>query len=220
MVFRNREAAARLLAKKLKGFQKEHPLVLAVPRGAVPMGKIIADAIHGDLDVVLVRKLGAPGNPELAIGAVSESGAVYLGSAAGLFELSKEYVQKAAAREMETIRRRRTSYTPVRPPFNPRNRLVIIVDDGIATGATMLSAVRATHSQGARKVIVAAPVASREAANLLAAEADGTVFLDVPEEFWAISQFYEEFSQVTDEEVVRTLEARHGNSGSGLVSAS
>lgn len=205
MVFRDRADAAQRLAKKLRTLASEleinNPLVLAIPRGAVPMGKVIADAFHCELDVVLVRKIGAPGNPEFAIGAVSEFGDVYLSTAKELYGFSDAYIKDTVAQELQTIKNRRASYTPIRKPVPIAGRTVILIDDGIATGATMLSAVRSAKTQRARKVIVAAPVASDEAARLLGQEADATVFLDVPRDFWAISQFYEEFSQVSDQAV-------------------
>lgn len=169
------------------------------------MAKIVADALQCEFDVILIRKIGAPGNPEFAIGAVSEFGDVYLSSAKDIYGISEAQIKATVNQEMQTIRRRRAAYTPIRKPLALAGRTVLIVDDGIATGATMLSAVRSARAQKARKVIVAAPVASQDAANLLEKEADQTVFLDVPEEFWAISQFYESFPQVTDEEVVQLL---------------
>ena len=205
MIFRDREEAARLLAKKLSKFRKINLLVLAIPRGAVPMARVIADALQCDLDVVLVRKIGAPGNPEFAIGAVSEFGDLYLSAAKDIYGISESHIKAIVNQEMQTIRKRRAAYTPIRKPISLKGRTVLIVDDGIATGATMLAAVRSARTQTARKVIVAAPVASQEAANLLEKEADETIFLDVPEEFWAISQFYEEFPQVTDDEVSQIL---------------
>ncbi|MGK5086472.1 phosphoribosyltransferase family protein [Bdellovibrionota bacterium FG-2] len=205
MIFSNRENAARLLVHKLNKFRNKQPIVLAIPRGAVPMGKLIADELRCDFDVVLVRKIGAPDNPEFAIGAVSEFGNTYLSEARDLYGYSDEYLQRAVAQEMKTIKKRRAWYTPMRQPVSPSGRTVIIIDDGIATGATMLAAVRSVRNQKAKCIIVAAPVASQEAAKMLGKEADEVIFLDVPRNLRAISQFYEEFPEVSDEEVAMIL---------------
>ena len=145
MRFANREHAGRLLAEQLSAsYKNKHPLVLAIPRGAVPMAKIIADALGGELDVVLVRKLGHPAQPELAIGAVDESGHVLLSDYA--FEVGREYLDAEKERQLDVIRERRARYTPTSGPINPRDRIVIVVDDGIATGATMTAALRAIRA--------------------------------------------------------------------------
>ncbi len=207
MTFHDRKDAAHLIADKLAKFRESHPIVLAIPRGAVPMGRVIADELKCEFDVVLVRKIGAPDNPEFAIGSVSEFGDLYLSAAKDLYGYADKDIQSIVAREKETIKKRRATYTPIRKPANLAGRTVIIIDDGIATGATMLSAVRSARCQKARKIIVAAPVAAQEAAHLISLEADETIFLERPKNFWAISQFYEEFPQVTDEEVAQILSA-------------
>jgi putative phosphoribosyl transferase len=139
-MFRDRDEAATRLAERLKAYRGKNPLILAIPRGAVPMGKIIADKLEGELDVVLVRKLRAPHQPELAIGSVNEGGWTYLADFAELYGGSADYLESEKRAQMETIRQRRAQYTPIRPPIDPAGRIVIVIDDGLATGATMVCA--------------------------------------------------------------------------------
>lgn len=137
-MFRDRNDAASRLAEALIQYRGQHPLVLAIPRGAVPMAKVVAGVLDGDLDVVLVRKLRAPGNPEFAIGAVDETGWTYLADYAGQVAGSTDYIEAEKAAQLDVMRERRNSYTPIRPPLDPLGRIVIVVDDGLATGATMM----------------------------------------------------------------------------------
>jgi predicted phosphoribosyltransferase len=203
MRFKNREEAATLLARRLAAYRGQHPLVLGVPRGAVPMARIIADALDGELDVVLVRKLRAPGQPELAIGAVDETGALLKGH---YFDLaSEEYVREEVRTQQEILRKRRELYARAQPAIPPVGRVVIIVDDGIATGASILSAVRAVRTRGARRIVVAVGVAPPASLARLRAEADEVVCLYAPDDFYAVGQFFEEFQEVTDEMVVEAL---------------
>jgi predicted phosphoribosyltransferase len=205
MLFENREHAARLLARRLSAhYKNKNPLVLAIPRGAVPMAKIIADSLGGELDVVLVRKLGHPAQPELAIGAVDESGKVFL-SDYGL-GIEAEYLEEERKRQLEVLRRRRAQYTPARSPINPRDRIVIVVDDGIATGSTMTAALRAIRAQKPKKLVGAVGVASPAAARAMSREADAMVCLKVPGEFYAVGQFFKNFSQVSDDDVIAILQ--------------
>jgi predicted phosphoribosyltransferase len=205
MRFRDREAAAALLAERLAAYRGQHPLVLGVPRGAVPMAAVIARALEGDLDVVLVRKLRAPGQPELAIGAVDETGCVVRGQ---LFDIaSDEYIGSEVRTQMETLRRRRELYTHARAPFDPAGRIVIVVDDGIATGSSMLAAIRSIRARRPRRLIVATGVAPHSTLALIRAEADEVVCLHAPDDFYAVGQFFENFSEVTDDMVVAALAA-------------
>lgn len=204
MVFKDRKEAAEQLAKKLATLKGKNPLVLAVPRGGLPLGEIIAERLEGDLDVVLVHKIGAPGNPEYAIGSVSEFGTIYR-TGPSEFGSHSDYINAQARVEIERLKRRRKSYSPVRPPLSAQGRVVVIVDDGIATGSTLLAAVRAIRAQSPQKLIVAAPVTSNNAAELLTPEIDELVVLDIPEHFYAISQFYDSFPQVPDEEAIQIL---------------
>jgi predicted phosphoribosyltransferase len=203
MRFRDRDEAAALLAARLDRYRADHPLVLGVPRGAVPMARRIADALDGDLDVVLVRKLRAPGQPELAVGALDESGSVVKGHYYGL--VSEEYLRGEIRTQRELLRGRRALYTRTRPPIDPAGRTVIVVDDGIATGASMISALRSLRARQPLRIIVAIGVAPPSSLARLRQEADEVVCLHAPEDFSAVGEFYDDFSEVTDEMVVAAL---------------
>ena len=203
MLFQNREQAGRQLAEKLGSFRGQHPLVLGIPRGAVPMAKIIAGSLGGELDVVLVRKLGAPDQPELAIGAVDETGKVFLSGYAE--DVDDVYLEREKQEGLRVLRDRRAQYTPLRPPIDPRDRVVIVVDDGIATGSTITAALRAVRAKSPKTLVAAAAVASAEAERAMSQEADAVVCLDVPEDFFAVGQFFGDFSQISDQEVIDTL---------------
>jgi predicted phosphoribosyltransferase len=210
MPFHNRAEAAHLLAQRLVAYRGQHPLVLGIPRGAVPMARIIADALEGELDVVLVHKLGAPSRPELAIGAVDETGQVYLGPYVERLGISADYLAAETAAQLETLRRRRALYTPIRPPISPAGRLVIVVDNGIATGASMIAALRAVRAKQPARLIAAVAVAPHQTLKRMAPEADEVVCLEAPDEFYAVGEFFEDFSQVTDAEVVTILQQTRG----------
>lgn len=205
MIFENREHAATLLVQKLAKYKAQKPLVLGIPRGALPMAKIIADALDGELDVVLVHKLGAPGEPELAIGAVDEEGRVYLSDSVAEWGISSEHVDREKQEQLKTLRRRRAQYTPFRSPINPSGRTVIVVDNGIATGATMIAALRSVREQAPAKLVAAIAVLPVSVLKRIRKYADEVVYLDTPEDFFAVGQYFEDFSQVTDEEVVAIL---------------
>lgn len=207
MRFRSREHAAQLLAEKLTAdYKNRNPLVLGIPRGALPMAEIIANALGGELDVLLVHKLSHPEQPEFAIGAVDESGNTYFAEWAT--EVDSEVLKEEKQRQLAVLRRRRAQYTPLRPPIDPRGRIAIVVDDGIATGSTMIAALRAVRAKKPKKLICAVAVASPRAARAISREADAMVCLTTPAEFFAVGQFFEDFAQVTDQDVVDILE-RH-----------
>ncbi|MFO1462306.1 MAG: phosphoribosyltransferase [bacterium] len=207
IVFRNREEAAQGLAKALAPYRGKNPLVLAIPRGAVPMAKTIAEALGGEADVILVRKLRAPDQPELAIGAIDETGHVYLHPYCQQLDITDEYLEREKRQQLAVLRERRQQYTPARPPVSPKGRIVIVVDDGIATGSTMISALQALRAKGPAKLVVATGVAPRDTIRRIEQEADQVVCLGVPEFFHAVGQFYEDFAQVSDEEVMALLQA-------------
>jgi putative phosphoribosyl transferase len=205
MIFANRVTAAKQLAAALSEYRDKHPLVLAIPRGAVPMARIIATELSGEMDVVLVRKLRAPGNPEFAIGSVDESGWVYLADYAPQVGASDEYIKKEVAAQLEAIRQRRAQYTPVREPIDPAGRVVIVIDDGLATGATMIAALHALKAKQPKELICAVPVAPPETIEKVGAKADRVVCLSAPMNFGAVAQFYVDFPQVSDDEVIAAL---------------
>ena len=208
MAFRDRIDAARRLGEALRAYEGTKPVVLAIPRGAVPMGRVLAQRLGGQLDVVLVRKLGSPGSPEFAIGAVDESGWRYVAPYASQYGGDEAYLERECARQLEVMRERRKLYTPGHPPVDVAGRTAIVVDDGLATGATMLAALHAVRERRPARLVCAVPVASREALELVRPHADEVVCLDAPEWFGAVGQFYASFPQVEDEEVVRLLAAQ------------
>jgi predicted phosphoribosyltransferase len=203
--FASRFEAATLLAERLERYRGQNPLVLGIPRGAVPMAQVIAESLQGELDVVLVHKLGAPYQEEFAIGSVSERGDVHLSEEVDLYGIEKSYIDGEVARQLEVLRRRRAAYTPVRPPIHPAGRTVIVVDDGAATGWTMIAALRSLRSQNPSKLIAAIAVAPAKAVAAMKGEADEVVCLGTPAAFYAVGQFFNDFRQVTDEEVTEIL---------------
>ena len=203
--FASRFEAAQLLAKRLEHYRGQNPLVLGIPRGAVPMAQVIAESLKGELDVVLVHKLGAPYQEEFAIGSVSERGDVHLSPEVELYGIEKSHIDREVARQLDVLHRRRTAYTPVRPPISPAGRIVIVVDDGVATGWTMIAALRSVRSQRPAKLIAAMAVAPGRAVATMKQEADEVVCLATPASFYAVGQFFADFRQVTDEEVAEIL---------------
>lgn len=205
--FRDREHAAAELAQALQRYRGSHPLVLAVPRGAVPMAAVIARALDGELDIVQVRKLGAPFNPELAMGAVDENGWRYLSPEFALFDIDAATVDRLAAREIERMRDRRRLWMGDRAPIDAAGRTVIVVDDGLATGASMIAALHAVRARHPAQLVCAVAVAAPDSLERVRRYADEVVCLAAPAGFAAVGQYYLDFRQVEDAEVARILEA-------------
>jgi putative phosphoribosyl transferase len=215
--FDSRVDAARRLAQALARFRGRNPLVLAIPRGAVEMGRVVADELGGELDVVLVRKLRSPISPEFAVGSIDESGWAYVAARAARAGADAAYLEQEKERQLATLRKRRALYTPNRSPIDPKGRVVIVIDDGLATGATMIAALHAARAKQPQLLVCAVPVAAAGSLERVRPYADEMVCLDAPEQFYAVGQFYGEFRQVEDEEVVALLgkgagAARHGAS--------
>lgn len=209
-MFRDREQAGRALAAALKDLAKEEVVVLAIPRGGVVVGSEVARALRAPLDVVVTRKIGAPGEPEYAVGAVTQSGEVILDEAAvQMLRLGEDYLDKEAAYQWEEVKNRMRRFRGDRPLPSLKGKVVVVVDDGIATGSTISAALRSVKKQGPKSVVVAVPVGPAETIAKLSSEADRVVCLETPEPFFAIGQFYSDFRQVEDEEVKRILDA-HG----------
>lgn len=211
-MFPNRRAAGRQLADLLQHLRPDHPLVLALPRGGVPVGFEIATSLGAPLDLVLVRKVGVPWQPELALGAVVDGAdpqVLINEDLAAELSIDQSYIASETARQLEEIERRREIYFGNSPPAPLVDRTVIIVDDGIATGSTMGVALRAVKKSGAKRVVLAVPVAPHDTLQRLRPEADEIVCLDKPDPFIAVGAHYIEFSQLADADVIYLLEERH-----------
>jgi len=206
--FRDRSDAGKQLAAALARYKRERPIVLALPRGGVPVAAEVAAALVAPLDLILVRKIGVPFQPELAMGAVAdgpEPTIVRNEDVIQLAEITEAQFKDACERELAEIERRRRHYLTNRPRANVEGRVVIIVDDGIATGATTRVALRATRMRKPSKIVLATPVAPTDTLRDLRAETDGTVCLEQHETLGAIGLFYADFRQITDDEVVAIL---------------
>lgn len=212
-MFRDRQDAGRRLGQELLRYKDEHPVVLALPRGGVPVGFEIAQALGAPLDVLLVRKLGAPQQPELAAGAVVDGDRPEIVTnpevIAG-YGIGEDYIAAEAKRQLAEIERRRALYTGTRPPVDVAGKTVIVVDDGIATGATVRAALHALARRQPKKLVLAVPVAPPETIERLRREADEVVCLEAPPALGAISMFYADFRQLEDDEVVSLLELAAG----------
>lgn len=207
MVFQNRVEAGKKLATKLSSYKKtKNLIVLGIPRGGVVVGKQLAEFLHSPLDVIVTKKIGAPGNPELAIGAVGAIGEPVINEElAARVGADEKYLKSQIANLKSEVARRIKEYRGNRPPLSLKNKTVIITDDGVATGATMEAAVEVVRQQNPKKIIVAIPVIARDSLAKIEAKADEIVYLDAPLMFFAVGQFYESFPQISDEEVVKLL---------------
>ena len=204
--FRDRSEAGRLLGERVTYLKSEQPIVLALPRGGVPVAFEVAQALHGPLDVLLVRKLGVPFHPELAFGAIGEDDTQVLNTKlVQRLGISREGVAAVARRERAELLRRVALYRGNRAPLELVGRTVMIVDDGLATGATARVAVEVARARGAKRIIIAVPVSPPEVAAELGRLADEVISLQLPTHFQAVGEWYEDFNQTTDDEVTSLL---------------
>lgn len=201
--FRDRAQAAQLLAERVLRWRGCKPLVLAIPRGAVPMGRIVADRIEGELDVVMVRKIASAFDSELAVGAVDEHGTVELAPYFHRTRTGMDWVDAQVRDQVALMRRRRAAYGP---SADVRDRVVIVIDDGLATGSTMAAALRVLRERGPRRLHACVPVASAEAVALIAPLCDDVTVLATPFNFLSVSRHYEVFPQIEEAEVIRLLD--------------
>lgn len=205
--FVSREQAAELLAEELIQYKGRHPLVLAIPRGAVPMGSLIARLLDGELDIVLTHKLCAPMDPEYAIGAIDESGWVYISPVAARAGISPSYLEQEKERQLDSLKHRRIRFKSGKKPAAVKGRIAIVVDDGLATGATMIAALHAIRAREPARLVCAIPVAPSDTLDRVSELADEVICLQVPDDFRSVGQFYQHFPQVEEDEVIRILSA-------------
>ena len=206
MIFVDRQDAGRQLAEALAGLKGEDVVVLGIPRGGVVVAAEVARAHGWPLDTVIPRKIRAPGNPELGLGAIAPGVRVLDQRMLEMLGVSESYLDREIAEEEREIERRSDAYRRGRPAVDVKDKVAVVVDDGIATGGTATAAVRWARAQGARRVILAVPVAPAEGVRNLSREADEVVCLETPEPFYAVGQWYQEFPQTSDEEVVQILD--------------
>jgi predicted phosphoribosyltransferase len=216
--FRDRADAGRQLAERLSAYaNRDDVIVLALPRGGVPVAYEVAKRLHVPLDVFIVRKLGVPGYEELALGAIASGGVRVLNQdVVRVLPDAEMIVEAVTANELMEMERRERAYRDGRPPPDVRGRSVILIDDGLATGATMHAAVQALREQGPAKIVVAVPVCAPETCREIQKVADETVWLFAPEWFHGVGQFYDDFSQTSDDEVRRLLAEAARERGSNL----
>jgi putative phosphoribosyl transferase len=221
MLFQDRHDAGRVLADQLSTYRdRENVIVLALPRGGVPVGFEVARALHAPLDVFLVRKLGVPWQEELAMGAIASGGVRVLNtSVIEEADISQKWIESVTAHEQAELERREREYRDDLPPVEVRGKTIILIDDGLATGSTMRAAIVALRQRAPAAIVVAVPVGSRQTCEELRTLADDVVSVSTPARFFAVGQAYEDFSQTTDDEV-RDLLARAANHGTATVDRS
>lgn len=209
-MFLDREDAARLLAERLSAYRgRPDAVILAIPRGGVAIGAVLAERLGLPLDIVLTKKIGHPSNPEFAVGVVNLSGEIIDEEIVARDRIPREYLEKEIARLHAELQRRRRAYHAGRQELSLRAKTAIVCDDGIATGHTMIAALRMARREGAAKVVAAAPVGAPDSVEAVRREADETACVLEPSDFFAIGQFYRRFEQVEDEDAARLLrEAR------------
>lgn len=207
MLFTNRTEAGRALANRLQKYaNRSDTIVLALPRGGVPVAFEVAQALRAPLDILVVRKLGVPGHPELAMGAIATGDIRIINNeVVKHLGISSSTLDRVAAAELRELKRRETLYRGQRPALNVSGRTVILVDDGLATGATMRAAAATLHKQNPERTIVAVPVGASITCNELKTDVDETICLEMPEPFYGVGQWYANFSQTTDEEIQQLL---------------
>jgi len=209
-MFRDRTDAGRQLAARLREHDVAADVVLAIPRGGLPVGRAVADSLGVPLDVVAARKLGAPGNPELAIGAVASDGTVWLNeSLIDDLGVGEAYVDEQVERERAAAAAKVERYRGERPALDLTGKRVVVVDDGVATGATTAACLGQVRNAGAESVVLAVPVAPPDTVERLRGEADAVIAVEVPSPFYAVGQFYDTFEQVPDERAMTYLAGDH-----------
>lgn len=216
--FENRADAGRRLARILARYADRAPVIVALPRGGVPVGYEIAHALHAPLDIMVVRKIGAPGEHELGIGALVDGDhpeTVLNEELLSIMGVTREYLDREIQVELKEIRRRESVYRRGHPAIPLAGRTVIAVDDGIATGGSIRAALRGIRRRGASKIVLAVPVAAAETLKMLGGDVDEVVSLETPEFFGAIGEFYDDFSQTSDDEVMELLDRARVNPGRG-----
>lgn len=212
VVFRDRAAAGRILAERLSAYRgRPDAIVLALPRGGIPVGYEIARALELPLDVFLVRKLGVPGHEELAMGAIASGGVRVLNDdVVEAYGIPPSEIERIAAKEQRELERRERAYRDGRPAPRVTGRVVILVDDGLATGSTMRAAIAALHIENPKRIVVAVPVGAPATCRELAGEVDEMVCAETPGTFFAVGLWYEDFGEVTDAEIHDLLARAHG----------
>lgn len=211
-MFADRRDAGQRLAAALESLRGEDVVVLGIPRGGVEVAAVVAETLHVPLDIVVPRKVGAPGNPELGLGAVAEDVEVLDEHLIRVLGVSEEYLRREIADQREEIARRSSLYRGGRPPVDLEGKVAVVVDDGVATGGTAAAALRWARARGATKVMLAVPVAPGEAVRRLKDEADEIRVLATPEPFFAVGQWYRSFPQVSDAQVIELLSSSTGES--------